>query len=114
MLGQGKGAGGSTLSLSAAEAAKAVPTEHKMGDYDGTEKFAQVPPSFTSKVPNTPYCLVYDAWLNQGWCSKVPNPSNNWRTTHTGTFNPGSFTSTMGAAHINMMPYAAVSYIIKT
>jgi microcystin-dependent protein len=114
MLGQGKGAGGSTLSLSAAEAAKAVPTEHKMGDYDGTEKFAQVPPSFTSKVPNTPYCLVYDAWLNQGWCSKVPNPSNNWRTTHTGTFNPGSFTSTMGAAHMNMMPYAAVSYIIKT
>jgi microcystin-dependent protein len=113
-IGHGKCEGGSALSLSASDAAKAAPSEHKLGDYDGSEKFGRTAPSFSSHFANRKYCILYnghaDDWCFPGYRGKHGSYAN----TITGEFDPGSLTSTIDMDRINMMPFATVSYIIKT
>lgn len=73
--------------------------------------------------PNTAF--FYDAWNNNrgslsngkgGWCRESDEAfgNNGWDRAITGKFDPGELITTIGASRINMPPYAAMTYIVKT
>jgi len=127
MIGAGKGGevvegSESHPSVDPAESTQAKATQHDLGDYDGTETFDLnhgALPSFTNKFSGREYCI---AWGGNGndYCqsySAVTGKHSTYEVFPAGKFDAGTFpalTTENNINKINMMPYAAVTYIIKT
>ena len=125
VVGVGKGGEGNNAhpSVTSAESAQAKATQHDLGDYDGSETFSHtfthVAPSFTSRHSARNYCILSNGNADNSWCRPAFSTANNeYAKTRTGEWKPGSTTlaldSENSAAKRNMMPYAALNYIIKT
>ena len=90
-IGAGKGATGGSVTSSDVTAAKV--SEHKLGSYDGSETL-----QYTK--------ATLKCWKDTGWSTHSKNSLSAC------SFNAGALTST--STRNNMVPYAAVTYIIKT
>ena len=118
MIGAGKGGeaveGNAHPSVSSAESTQAKGTQHNLGDYDGTEDFGSILPSFTSRWSSREYCISSNGNGND-WCrSGYDTAHNSYAKYKAGKWDPGELISTNAAGEFNMMPYAAITYIIKT
>ena len=91
-IGAGKGATGGSVTSSDVTAAQV--SEHKLGSYDGSEIISYTKASLS--------CAQGRAW----------NGDNTQRPLSSCSLTPGKLTST--STRNNMVPYAAVTYIIKT
>ena len=117
VIGVGKGGDGttSTPSVSAAESTQAKGTQHDLGDYDGTETFSYAPATFSEPTANK-YCIGYQS--NSGYCKSTWAAAKaTWSTyavKEMGLFAGGDIVSENEVPQHNMMPYAALNYIIKT
>jgi microcystin-dependent protein len=117
-IGAGKGAadGG----VSDAVVTQAAPSDHKLGDYDGSELFNFNKPTatFTKATMGNPSCSSSNygdnsnTW-NRGRKNVVTGCSKPSFTGGSLAFNGGSLTTKSGAK-FNMQPFATVQYIIKT
>ena len=91
-IGAGKGATGGSVTSSDVTAAQV--SEHKLGSYDGSEIFTYTKASLS--------CAQGHAW----------NANRGLRPLTSCSLTAGKLTST--STRNNMVPYAAVTYIIKT
>ena len=105
-------------SVSAAQKSNSKATKHVLGEYDGTEKFVLTSAAITTKWPNRKYCHTPSSTVDNGWCRKDWDTANKaWPTSAqsiVGNFIPGSLSGNSNAERMNMMPFSAVTYIIKT
>ena len=107
------GAGTATAggSVSAAKFASGEATPHPLGQYDGAERWRVTPSIATGSNP-------YVSQRNENRASVINSVQNkitfNTKTGDGITSAAGGNLDAEGFAQINMMPYAALNYIIKT
>ena len=116
VIGVGKGGAGDTSesSVTQAESTQANASQHELGDYDGSETFVLNPSTFTRRFADRKYCILHNGQSSGDWCRADFNFHTAYAGVETGKFNPATLTSKNSQEQMNMMPYAALNYIIKT
>jgi microcystin-dependent protein len=123
MVGSGNALVGGS-SVSSAQKTNSKASNHALGEYDGSEKFTFTAASFKSQNSQRTYCHITESHTGSGqhngggWCRKDYSTLNHqwpqWEGVIAGEYVGGSLGGNTNEERINMMPYMAVTYIIKT